>query len=249
MSLYPQQYVFGAGALWTTRTDITTGTPRQFGTLQDVSVDFSADLKELFGQGRYAAALAPGKTKVEVKAKLASINGALFNDLYFGATTAATQTLTANGEAATVPSSVAYTCTVANSTKFLTDLGVTYAATGQQFTKVTGSPTIVGTYSVASGVYTFYSGDASASVLISYTYSSTSGLHIPISNIVMGSGPAFSMVLNAPFDGRQGTFTLNSCRAAKLSLPLKQDDWQISEIDFQVSADSSGNIGAWDTNY
>jgi len=71
--------------------------------LQDAQLDFSADLKELYGQGRYAIALAPGKTKVEIKAKFAGIRGAAFKRFYFGAaTTPATQVLFADSEPGTV---------------------------------------------------------------------------------------------------------------------------------------------------
>ena len=43
--------------------------------------------------------------------------------------------------------------------------------------------------------------------------------------------------------GRAQTYTFNQCQAGKLSLPTKQDDFQINEMDFQVAADISGNIG------
>ena len=50
------------------------------------------------------------------------------------------------------------------------DLGVTYA-TGVAFTKITGTPTLAGTYAVsAAGVYTFSTADESASILVSYGF-------------------------------------------------------------------------------
>ncbi len=243
MPLYSDQIGFAAGVMIGTSLTASPATPRRFGILQDATLDFSADLKELYGQKRYAIALAPGKTKVSIKAKFASVRGAMFNDMYFGApSTPATQTLFADSEAGTIPASVAYTVTTANSIKFLADQGVYYALTGQPFTRVTTGPT-VGQYSIAAGVYTFAAADASVAVYISYTYSSVTGLMIPFTNLAMGAGPAFSIILSQPFDGRQMTYQFNNCQAAKLSLPTKQDDFTIPEMDFMIAADTAGNIG------
>ena len=77
------QFAFGGGALYAVRTDIPNATPTKFGALQDVQLDFSGDLKELYGQGQFALALARGKAKIEGKAKFAQINGAIFNNLFF----------------------------------------------------------------------------------------------------------------------------------------------------------------------
>ncbi len=45
-----QQYNFDAGSMFLVRTDIATPTPVRIGTLQDVSVDMSFQVKELYGQ-------------------------------------------------------------------------------------------------------------------------------------------------------------------------------------------------------
>ena len=45
---------FGSGKLFGCRTDVANATPVQFGVLQDVSVEFSATLKELYGGSRTA---------------------------------------------------------------------------------------------------------------------------------------------------------------------------------------------------
>ena len=143
MPLYSDQIGFAAGVMIGTSLTASPPTPRRFGILQDATLDFSADLKELYGQNRYAIALAPGKTKVSVKAKFASIRGSMFNDLYFGAaSTPATQTLFADSEAGSVPASISYIVTVANSATWLSDQGVFRALTGQPFTRVTSAPTV-----------------------------------------------------------------------------------------------------------
>jgi len=248
MSLYADQLGFAAGVLIGTSLTASPATPRRFGILQDATLDFSADLKELYGQKRYAIALAPGKTKVSLKAKFASIRGSLFNDIYFGAaTTPATQTLFADSEPGTVPAVSTYTVTVTNSATFLADQGVYYALTGLPLKRVASGMT-VGQYSVSAGVYTFAVADASAAVYVSYTYSSVAGVQIPITNLAMGSGPAFTINLSQPYDGRQALYSFNNCQASKLSLPTKQDDFTILEIDFQIAADVAGNIGFINTS-
>jgi hypothetical protein len=250
MSQYNDQLNFAAGTLIATQVGVSgVVTPVRFGVLQDVSLDFSADLKELYGQYRYAIALAPGKTKVEMKAKFAGIRGQLFNQLYFGATVTAVTTVLTDSEAQTIPASSTYTVTAANGASFLTDEGVFYQATALPLTKVS-SLTAAGQYlppTGSPGVYTFSSGDAGAGIYISYLNTSSGGVQIPIGNPKMGVGPSFKVVVGGSFDGRPATYTFNQCQSSKLSLPTKQDDFMISELDFMISADSNGNIGTINT--
>jgi len=104
MSQYAEQIGFAAGTLVGWRVDVLPNlAPVRFGIIQDVQLDFGADLKELYGQSRYAIALGAGKTKVEIKAKFAGIRGRLFNDLYFGATSTTAQILLVDNEAQQVP--------------------------------------------------------------------------------------------------------------------------------------------------
>lgn len=237
------QLSFGSGFSFGVRTDVANSTPVPMGILQDISVDFSGDLKSLYGQSQFAVAFARGKTKIMGKAKLARINGRLFNDLFFGQTMATGQVLTAIGEAGTVPASVAYTVTAANAATFKDDLGVFYAVTGLPFAKVTTAPT-VGQYSVsAAGVYTFAAADASAAVQLSYTYTATTGQTITISQVTMGVIPTFKNVFSTSFQGKVLTLTLNSCATSKLNFATKQDDWTIPELDFEACADILGNVG------
>src|SRR5438552_1643257 len=77
---------FGTGTLFATPNagDLAANpTPMKFGTLQDVSIDFSGDIKELFGQYQFAVDTARGKIKIAWKAKFATINGKQLNDLFF----------------------------------------------------------------------------------------------------------------------------------------------------------------------
>ena len=79
------EYGFGAGFLTGLRTDLSgVQTPRNFGTLQDIAIEFTGDTKELFGQYQYPVDTARGKTKITGKAKFATIQGRMYNDIFFG---------------------------------------------------------------------------------------------------------------------------------------------------------------------
>lgn len=239
------QTYFGSGTLWGTRTDIANATPIKFGALQDVNLEFSANTKELYGGSQFPIAVARGTGKITGKAK-AAIQGAVFSDLFFGVTRSTGNTRTSVSEAASVPAVSTYTVTVSNSATFAADLGVVYAATGLPFTKVASGPT-VGQYSVAAGVYTFAAADASAAILVDYTYTTTLvGQSMTVTNQALGVQPVFSVVLSMQYTATSGLvkgyLKLPACVASKLSIPTKLDDFTISEFDFSAFADASGNV-------
>ena len=127
---------------------------------------------------------------------------------------------------------------------FVADLGVAYAATGTMLTLVASAPA-VGQYTVNSGtgVYTFSAGDANAALLFTYSYTTTAGTTLSLTNQLMGSAPTFSLVLNEQYQGKLLNLQLNSVIAPKLSLAFKNEDFMIPEFDFQAAADAAGNIG------
>lgn len=241
-SVYSQEFNFGAGSLWGTRTDITGTTPRQFGTLQDVQISFSGDIKPLYGQNQYALALARGKTMIEITAKFAQISGGLWNDLYFGSTLATGQNLIIQGEADVA----AATFTVAQGSLWLADLGVWYAATGQQLTAtLSTTPATVGNYYAAgAGVYHANTTDVGKTLTLDYRYNAVStGFSTTLTNPLMGFTPVFRCDFEGSFDGREAVFTFLNCVAGKLTLPTKNDDWQINEMTIQASANAANTIG------
>ena len=238
------QLSFGSGYAFGIRTDVANSSPVPLGIMQDIALDFSGDLKALYGEKEFAMAFARGKMKISGKAKMARFNGRLFNDLFVGQSMATGQLLTALGEAATIPATVSYIVTAANAATFQTDLGVVYAATGLPFTKVASAPAI-GQYSgPVAGVYTFAVADASTAVAISYTYTATTGQTITLTQQTMGIIPTFKGILTTAFQGKVLTMTLNNCAAAKLNFGTKQDDWTIPELDFEAGADILGAIGS-----
>lgn len=241
------QLSFGSGAVWGERTDVTgSGVgPRQFGVLQDIQIDFDWSDKELYGQLQFPVAIARGQGKITGKAKFAQILGLLYSDIFFGVTATTGQLAVSQLEAAAVPATTPFTVTPANAASYNDDLGVSYAANGARFNRV-ATPSAAGQYSVnfANGVYTFSSADASAAVLISYSYNiATNGNRLTLTNQAMGITPTFKATFYSAYNGSGIALRLNACTANKLSLPTKLDTWTISELDFTAFADASGTIG------
>lgn len=238
-------YSFGSGVLLGVRTDIANATPLNFGLVQEVQLDFQFSSKQLYGQYQFPLAVARGQGKIAGKAKMAQVSGLSFNNLFFGQTISAGQLATIFGEADTVPGSSSYTVTVANSSTWQDDYGVLYAATGLPLTKVASGPT-AGQYSVAAGVYTFSSGDASKAVLISYTYTvSASGQQFTLANQLLGTTPTFQAQLFTTFQSKPVNVKLFNCVSSKLSFATKLEDFTIPELDFDIFANAAGNVLQW----
>lgn len=238
-------YSFGSGILIGTRTDIANATPVNFGLVQEVTIDESASVKELFGQFQRPLAVARGTIKTTGKAKVARISGLAFASLYYGVTPAAGQVATSFAEAAAIPSGSPYDVTVANAATFASDGGVTFAATGLPMTKVAASPA-AGQYSVAAGVYTFDASDAGKAVLITYGYTfATSGQKLTIANQLLGTTPTFQAIFYTTFQGQSLTVSLNNCTSSKLGFATKLEDFVLPEFDFAIFPDAAGNVMTW----
>lgn len=246
------QIGFGSGSLWGTQlTDvngsaIAVPTPVQFGALQDVSVDFSADIKKLFGSFSFPLVAARGKLSINCKAKSAQMNGALMNNIFFGfGTTSSIVGDVLDTTGAVIPTTpFQITPTVPSAGTWSQDLGVR-DSNSLPMTRVASAPT-AGQYAVTAGVYTFAAADAAKTVYLNfqYTAASTVAKKIAITNPVMGAAPTFRADLYLPYQGKQLVMVLNSCVATKLNFATKLDDFTIPEFDFEAYADSSGsNVG------
>lgn len=236
------QYVFGTGQLFA--MPVGGGAPLRFGALQDVSVDFNGDIKQLFGQYQFALDVARGKTKIEWKAGSGNVDVTAFNQIFFDETVEVGDNLIqVVNEAGTVPAMSTYTVTAVNGANFVMDLGVYLASSGAPLKQVAASPQ-AGEYTVsAAGVYTFNVAQASAAVLLNYLWENSAvGGSLEIGNSLMGSTPKFQLVLSQIYDQKSFTLILYSCVAEKLSLPLKQDDYLISEMSGQAFADAANRV-------
>lgn len=246
------QYLFGVGTLWGTATQDAAGvnianpSPIKFGELQDISADFSRDLKMLYGNNNMPVAVGAGKLKFDFKAKFARISGRVLNDLYFGQTmnSGTLQAVQNDLTGAVIPSTpFTITPTVPGSGTFVRDLGVV-DSNGVPMQRVASAPA-TGQYSLATGTYTFASADVGKQVFISfaYTMTATAAKQIVLTQQVMGAAPVFGVDLAVVYGGKQHNWRFPNCTASKLSFSPKQDDF--AEINFEWSAftDAAGNIG------
>lgn len=239
---------FGAGFMTGLRTDLTgVQTPRQFGIMQDVTIEFTGDIKTLFGAYEFPVDAARGKTKITGKAKIARIQAEEYNDLFFGQTTSAGQQklVLPPGEGFT-PASAALNYTVSLSTSTpLADQGVFYNSTiGNQLT-ASSTAAGAGTYAfnASTGVYTFASADIGNAVLVNYSYTVATGITISIGNPFMGTTPRFQITLFDVFEGNQFNLVLNQAVANRLTFPTRIDDFWIEELDFEAFANAANAVG------
>lgn len=245
---------FGSGKLIAVPTNLADGTaianptPVILGTMQDVSLDLSVEMKTLYGSKRYPIAVGQGKGKTEIKAKYAEIDGGILGSLFFGKASTAGIKAPVFDSPGTIPATPGpYTLTVTppSSGTFVADLGVMLTATGTQMTRVASSPA-TGEYAVntSTGVYTFASADQGKAVAISYEYSAASGGNIwTMTNETMGYTPSFSLILQNGYDGKNLVCKLNRCVSGKLSLPLKSDDFAVYDFEAEAFADAAGSLG------
>lgn len=239
-------YRFGAGNLYAIDNSVAVPSPVKFGTLQEVSQEFSFSEKELYGENQYPAAVARAQGKIICKAKTAQIKGDVLGGLFFGVTPVTGQIMPVAGEIGSIPETPGpYTVTVANGASFRTNLGVIFKTTGVPLTRVESGPA-AGQYSLneTTGVYTFAAADQGKQVKIDYLYTSALvGKTITIINQQQGVSPSFMAILFGTFDGKSVVQILNKCRSNKLAFPYKGGDFGIPEFDFSAQADDADEIG------
>ena len=241
---------FGSGVLYGVPNAgnlATNPTPLQFGILQEVSIEFKADLKKLYGQYQGTLATARGKLDVSGKGKIASLDPMFYSQLYFGQPTATGVNRPVFNESHTPSTSV----TPANITA-AADLGVINGSTGLQMTAIqTGTP-VEGEYKFtpysATGptdaAYIFASAETAESVLLSYQWpDSENGVTLEINNQLMGYAPEFKALLYNDFRGSLFAVQLNNCTMGSLSIPTKLEDFWVSDFDFSANADVSNVLG------
>lgn len=245
---------FGSGAMYGVQThdasgaSLSTPTPVQFGSLQEVGVDMSFDSKKLYGAKQFPIAIGRGKGSIAFKAKLADIDGRVLSDLMFGqaASNGIRSTTTVGAAIPATPGPYTIAATPPSSGAFVADLGVIDATTGKSMTRVASAPA-TGQYSVSSGTYTFAAADQGKAIMYSYEYSavSTTALYGSITNQLMGYSPFFSVALSNKYQGKDLTLRFNRCMSTKFSFPFKNEDFAVPDFEFEAMADDAGNIGYW----
>jgi len=238
------EIIFGAGAAALTpyaTNGPTNPTPLTLPIMQELSIDITGDVAELYGADQFSYGQARTKVKIDCKAKISAIYSNLVGNLFFGVTFTTGQTLFVLQESQTVTS---HTCTVTNTGTFLADKGVVNAATGQPYTNVgSGSLTAAGQYKVATGgVYTFYTSDTIATALITYTYSGAAGESATVTNKPMGANPTFDFTyMNNQF-GKNLYLEFYLSMMKKFSFPNKNTDFQMPDLEFTCFSQTSGSV-------
>jgi hypothetical protein len=241
---------FGAGRVLalpstTSGNPATDPTPLEVAVLQNVKMTLGADIKSLYGQSQWAVDSAIGKRSIKGSFEFASISNLLMSQLFFSDATEEGQLETTPypGEQHTVPTTP-YEVTVDNAAAPIVDFGVTYLNSGIGLINVgSGSLTAVGQYKVvlATGVYTFYSGDAAAEVIINYQYpSADTGSTLEVQNHSMGWGPVVGLNIVFPYEGGGIGFWIPNTRLGKIDLSTKIDDYMMGTSDFEAFAGAAG---------
>jgi hypothetical protein len=241
------EYLFGSGTVIAKRTDVTGQPPIYFGTLQDITLDFSRKIESLVGQYMSPVAFGGGELEITGKAKSARFQAASLNNTFFGQTQNSNAGLEMAVAEAQTPSTTSFT--VNNHSTFVEDLGLFYAATGMQLTPVSASPA-VGQYvpgSAGSGNYTIAAGDENTAMLVYYSYTVSTENELVLTNQLMGPVPYFELYIKESFTyfGAQKSLVvkLNACVSQKLSLGFTNTKFSIPELDIMAGADAGNNIG------
>jgi hypothetical protein len=239
-------FVFGSGVLTGTQLNVPNPTPINFGLVQKVSVDTSVSVKELYGQFAFPVAVGSGTRKVTCKATLARFSGQAIGRLFYNQVPQPGATISQFSEVHSVPAASPFTVTVTNASHFVADQGVIYAASGLPLLNV-ATLTAAGqyTFNPSTGVYSFFSGDQGASVLISYTYTNASqGASLAIGNPLIGPTSTFMATLFAtdPTTNAQFSVTLNQCVASKFSFDTNIEDFAKPDFEFQAFANAAGQV-------
>lgn len=240
---------FGPGIAICQRTDIANSPAVNVGFAQEFSLDTSASNKSLFGQKKFALAVAQGTIKVTGKLKNATLSGLAWNNLFFG------QSFTPGGwqwvvdEPQAVPATP-FTVTVTNAATFDIDLGVKYAANGLPLQRVAAGLEAAGKYSVTQaggnkGKYVFATADTGLMMLFTYTQTTNVGQTLTVMNTLIGVTPTFQLdyytALNQPAT-KPFVVRIYGAVGNKLGLGSKLEDWIMPEIDFDIFADPQDRV-------
>lgn len=247
---------FGAARLYATNS---SGQRFLYAEMSNLSVQFKQDLKEYYSEKTFAAGVANGHTSIDLTAEHYKLSLAtIATDWGLSAPSASTDA-TVMDEPGTIPATSTYTVTVANAAQMIANTDVVYvthtASNGDLYdvlyTRTSGAPAAGISYSVAAGVFTFAAGDASLPVKITYDYTNTAGSLITLSNVFQNSGTPYKMRMikqdTSPIDGSKGLFivTLNAVRAGGLTLPSKENEWNVYKREMKAFADQSGTVATF----
>jgi hypothetical protein len=223
-------------------------TPIKLKVLQEASVDFKGDLKKLFGQSQFPVATARGKIDVTGKAKVASMDQNDINQIYWG------QTVVSGGQIQTVERhvvSASVTPTANLGDGVFVDQGVINLTTGLSMLRVATAPA-VGQYTFTPSAsistaasYTFNAAETAVNVELTFLLTVTTGSSLTLTNQLMGFAPVCQAYLNNAFRGAVSGIQLNAVTLGQFSVPTKQEDFWVSDLDFSANCDAGGTLGVF----
>jgi hypothetical protein len=211
------------------------------GGLQEMSIDFAGTIKGF--KGAYVFDIAQMRTGVKVtgKAKYGAFNIAAYASILGGTVATGTRLLIQAESTGTISGA---TYTAANPTGF-EDKGVLNAA-GVQLTRVApGSPATLQYAVTAGGVYTFNADMTGTVGTIRYTYTVVTGKTLTISNQLMGavSNTYILDYYSTSDSGGVLGFRFNKVVIPKLTLPMKNEDFTVQDIDLEFYPDTANTLG------
>ncbi len=255
---------FGPGILILTRTDIL-GAPVNVGYVQEFSLDFSGNTKQLFGQNQFPLVAARATIKATGKMKNAVLSGLAMNSCFYG-NTFSTAAYSGGvgvyewniGSTFTLSTTSTSAVQVGSSLTFDADLGVTYAVTGLPLQRVSTGSEALGKYSITNtstagpGSYNFSAAESTAStaVYVKISYTDTGGATanrqaLTVTNLIIGNTPTFQLDYYTNLN--QPGLTPYACRifqcvASKHVMAFKLEDYLMPEFDFDIFANNAGQI-------
>jgi hypothetical protein len=227
------------------------GNAYQCGVLQKVSFDFASETAKLFGSKKAAILRAETGVDYKISAEFAQLSSPLVAAVLGGVRTsgsnfvATTRKTTASGAATIATTDVGSPSGWA----FVSDLGVTYATTGQPFTYNSGTPA-AGEYKNSGAAYTFAGAEDGASVDISYVYSVTAGTKYTISNADVGLSTYFKVwaaqqTTQADGTVRKMAWYFPAVLLPSIKIPFGTKEFTVQSIEMECCPDASGVIATY----
>lgn len=241
------QGVFGPGVLYFQSVSTANATPYNIGSINELSMDIKADVKDLWGQKQFPLLVATGTKSIDVSIKAAKTSGQAINTFLLGGTFTIGTEYDISTTASTAIPGTPYqiTPTPPSTGTFNKDLGVINADTGQPYKLVTGTPT-TGQYAVSAGVYTFAAADTTDLVKISFAYSFTSGAagqSLIIPNNDIGTTEVVTLDYKSTLYGATYFLRLFNVVMTGVKTSHKVSDFMMPEYSGKAFANASDQIG------
>lgn len=211
------------------------------GVIQEVSIEIKRDLKELFGEGKYAVDVASGNESISGKYKSGEFDPNWLAENFLAATRSTGTLELVRGELGTV---AAGEITVAGAADYSEDYGVIDQVTDKPLKRVASAPA-VGQYSVdeATGEYTFNATDNGKKVLISYLKETATGETYTVSNSLAGDSVYCSLFLyKTSRSGKKFGLRLANATFESASFGFKLNEHTMPEGAFKGFAGANGKV-------